>query len=115
MKDYRRRKTTAVSCQHSHPQKDRGTLSTLAPPLNKQSESNITSTDTPVTSPEQTWDVGQFDATAMMAVAKPVVAKPREVDPYEDPHVWAVVDDGCDSACHSIFWHENAKQKWQKL
>ena len=39
----------------------------------------------------------------------------RVVDPYEDEHVWALVDDCCNSSCHSEKWHEDAKAKWAKL
>ena len=39
----------------------------------------------------------------------------RVVDPFNDPGIWAVVDDGCNSCCHSTLWHEDAKRKWRKL
>jgi len=38
----------------------------------------------------------------------------RVVDIFEDPHVWACVDDGCNSGCHSEMWHENARHKWAR-
>jgi len=39
----------------------------------------------------------------------------RVVDPYEDPHIWAVVDDGCNSSCHTKLWRKNADMKLAKL
>ena len=39
----------------------------------------------------------------------------RVVDPYADPHVWAIVDDGCNSCTHSDAWRINAEEKWKKL
>jgi hypothetical protein len=39
----------------------------------------------------------------------------RVVDPYEDPHIWAVVDDGCNSSCHTKLWRKNADKKLAKL
>ena len=41
--------------------------------------------------------------------------KLRVVDPYTDPHVWAIVDDGCNSCTHSDAWMQNAREKWAKL
>ena len=39
----------------------------------------------------------------------------RVVDPYTDPDVWAIVDDGCNSCTHSDAWRINAEEKWEKL
>ena len=39
----------------------------------------------------------------------------RVVDPYTDPGVWAIVDEGCNSCTHSDAWRENAEKKWNKL
>ncbi len=39
----------------------------------------------------------------------------RIVDPYEDPHIWAVVDDGCNSSYHTRLWRDNAEKKFAKL
>ena len=39
----------------------------------------------------------------------------RVVDPYDDPHVWAIVDDGCNACTHSDAWRKNAEEKWNKL
>ncbi len=37
----------------------------------------------------------------------------RIVDPYTDPNVWAIVDDGCNASCHSDKWIHNAMSKWK--
>ncbi len=37
----------------------------------------------------------------------------RIVDPYTDPNVWAIVDDGCNASCHSDKWIHNAMSKWE--
>ena len=42
-------------------------------------------------------------------------AQSRIVDPYEDPHIWAVVDDGCNSSCHTRLWREKAEKKLAQL
>ena len=39
----------------------------------------------------------------------------RVVDPFDDPHIWAIIDDGCDACCHGELWHANAKEKWKQL
>ena len=39
----------------------------------------------------------------------------RVVDPFTDPHVWAIVDEGCNSCTHSDAWRINAQEKWKKL
>ena len=38
----------------------------------------------------------------------------RTVDPYADPGVWGIVDDGCNSCCRSHAWRVNATPKWEK-
>ena len=38
----------------------------------------------------------------------------RVIDPYEDPNVWVIVDEGCNSCCHSEAWHRNAQEKWAR-
>eukprot|EP00973_Karenia_brevis_P053985 7498527-Karenia_brevis.AAC.1 len=38
----------------------------------------------------------------------------RVVDPYADDGVWVVVDDACNSICHSSRWKVNAAKKWKK-
>ena len=35
------------------------------------------------------------------------------IDPYTDPGVWAIVDDGCNSCCFSDAWKQNADWKWR--
>ena len=65
-------------------------------------------------------------STAMVAIRKnqALVAttheekqthKLRVVDPYADPHVWVIVDDGCNSCTHSDAWRQNAEEKFAKL
>ena len=39
----------------------------------------------------------------------------RVVDPLTDPHVWAIVDEGCNSGCHGELWHKNALEKWKRM
>ena len=39
----------------------------------------------------------------------------RVVDPYRDPHIWAIVDDACNSCAHGEFWMKDAIEKWKKL
>ena len=41
-------------------------------------------------------------------------ARLRVVDPHLDLHVWAIVDDGCDSCTHSDAARQNAEEKWNK-
>ena len=38
----------------------------------------------------------------------------RIVDPYEDPGVWAIVDDGCNSCVFSKRWRLDAQAKWER-
>ena len=38
----------------------------------------------------------------------------RVVDPYNDPGIWALVDEGANSNTHSEKWMENARAKWAK-
>ena len=37
------------------------------------------------------------------------------VDPYTSPHVWCIVDEGCNACTHSKEWMDNARGKWHKL
>ena len=37
------------------------------------------------------------------------------VDIYEDPGIWAVFDEGCNSACHSKAWADDAEKKLEKI
>ena len=37
------------------------------------------------------------------------------VDIYEDPGIWAVLDEGCNSTCHGEQWARNAEMKLNKL
>ena len=37
------------------------------------------------------------------------------VNPYEDPGIWAILDEGCNSSTHTRPWRENAEAKWLKL
>ena len=39
----------------------------------------------------------------------------RVIDPYADDGVWAIVDEGCNSCCHTKNWHDNAAEKWDRL
>ena len=39
----------------------------------------------------------------------------RIVNPLKSPHVWAVIDDGCNSACHGGEWRRNAEEKFARL
>ena len=39
----------------------------------------------------------------------------RVVDPMTDPHVWAIVDEACNSVCHGEEWHKNAQEKWKRM
>ena len=39
----------------------------------------------------------------------------RVVDPYRDPHIWAIVDDACNSCAHGEFWMKDAIEKWKKI
>ena len=39
----------------------------------------------------------------------------RVVDPIADEGVWAIVDDGCNSCCHSDVWRQNAEAKMKVL
>ena len=39
----------------------------------------------------------------------------RYVDPIQDKHVWAIIDEGCNSCCHGELWATNAKEKLRKL
>ncbi len=66
---------------------------------------------------DQTAHVATFARKdAMLALHKECQATHlRVVDPYNDPHVWAVVDDGCNSCCHSTVWHTDARETWRKL
>ena len=34
----------------------------------------------------------------------------RVVDPIADDGVWAIIDDGCNTCCHSEVWRQNAEQ-----
>ena len=36
----------------------------------------------------------------------------RIVDPYKDPGVWCIVDEGANSNTHGELWLQNAKEKW---
>ena len=36
----------------------------------------------------------------------------RIVDPYTDPGVWCIVDEGANSNTHGELWLQNAKEKW---
>ena len=38
----------------------------------------------------------------------------RVVDPYDDPGVWVIVDEGANSNTHSDYWMRNATAKWAK-
>ena len=54
-------------------------------------------------SPEQVFEVVYH--RELQAVTIPII------DPYKDPGVWAIVDDGCNSCCFSEAWFENASWK----
>ena len=36
------------------------------------------------------------------------------VNPYDDPGIWAILDEGCNSSTHTRPWRENAEAKWWK-
>ena len=46
----------------------------------------------------------------------PVIPGPsrklREVDIMNDASVWAILDEGCNTTCHSRMWRENAEEKF---
>ena len=35
----------------------------------------------------------------------------RVVDPFDDPHVWVIIDEGCNSCTHSDAWRINTQEK----
>ena len=39
-----------------------------------------------------------------------VNAKLREIDMLEDDGVWAILDGGCNTTCHSLGWRLNAQK-----
>ena len=51
-----------------------------------------------------------------MTALMPVIPGPsralREVDIMEDGSVWATLDEGCNTTCHSRQWRENAESKF---
>ena len=51
-----------------------------------------------------------------MSAMMPIIPGPsrllREVDVMEDESVWAILDEGCDTTCHSRQWRENAEAKF---
>ena len=51
-----------------------------------------------------------------MTALMPVIPGPsralREVDIMEDGSVWATLDEGCNTTCHSRLWRENAGAKF---
>ena len=52
---------------------------------------------------------------AMLALM-PIIPGPsrtlREVDIMEDESAWAILDEGCNTTCHSGQWRENAEAKF---
>ena len=49
----------------------------------------------------------------MMPVLKgPLRKRLRKVDIMADPGVWAILDEGCNTTCHSKMWRENAEEKY---
>jgi len=50
------------------------------------------------------------------AKTMPVIPGPsrklREVDIMNDASVWAILDEGCNTTCHSRMWRENAEEKF---
>ena len=37
------------------------------------------------------------------------------VDPIADDGVWAIIDDGCNTCCHSEVWRQNAETQMKVL
>ena len=54
---------------------------------------------------------------AFMAVEtpEPVLEQLEEVDPLRDDHVYAMLDEGCNSTCHGEKWRIDAEKKLEKL
>ena len=70
------------------------------------------------------WSEGQATAHVMDGIdegawqqrnlPKTIPRHHRTVNPYEDEGVWVLLDDGCNTPCHSKRWAENARMKLVK-
>ena len=68
-------------------------------------------------------ELKDFQGTAFMAnchatsTAKlpPSLSNLRAVDIFDDPGVWATLDEGCNACCHGRAWARNAEDKFDAL